>query len=79
MGLENLDNILWRALSGSHAHLATGTDRIRRYAKGYSPLLGFRDPPNPDFAALAPFCEPGERFYCAASSTVSSRTGASSR
>jgi ribosomal protein S18 acetylase RimI-like enzyme len=24
-----------------------------------------RRPANPDFDALAPFCEPGERFYCA--------------
>jgi ribosomal protein S18 acetylase RimI-like enzyme len=61
---ENLSNILWRSLSGSHAHLSEGTDSIRRYAKGYSPLIGFADPSRPDLDALAPFCEPGERFYC---------------
>jgi ribosomal protein S18 acetylase RimI-like enzyme len=62
---ENLANILWRSLSGSHRHLATGTDRIRRYARGYSPLIGYADPSSPDFAALAAHCEAGERFYCA--------------
>ena len=63
--MENLANIMWRAFSGSQAHLALGTDRIRRYAPGYSPLIGYDDPTRPDFAALAPHCEPGERFYCA--------------
>ena len=61
----DLGNILWRALSGSHAHLTTGTDRIRRYAKGYTPLIGFADPAQPEFEALSPYCDIGERFYCA--------------
>jgi GNAT superfamily N-acetyltransferase len=59
-----LDNIFWNTLSGQHAHLSSGTDRARRYASGFSPIVGFPDPLQPDFAALAPFCEPGERFYC---------------
>jgi GNAT superfamily N-acetyltransferase len=59
-----LDNIFWNCLSGRHAHLSTGTERARRYAPGFSPIVGFPDPQQPDFAALAPFCEPGERFYC---------------
>jgi GNAT superfamily N-acetyltransferase len=59
-----LDNIFWNTLSGQHAHLSSGTDRARRYASGFSPIVGFPDPLRPDFAALAPFCEPGERFYC---------------
>jgi len=61
----DLSNIVWRTLSGSHAHLAAGTASIRRYARGYTPLIGFDDPANPPFEALAPFCDIGERFYCA--------------
>lgn len=60
-----LENIIWRSLIGSHAHLAAGTDRIRRYAAGYSPLIGYEDTANPDFASVAPYCRPGEKFFCA--------------
>jgi ribosomal protein S18 acetylase RimI-like enzyme len=63
--METLALIMWRAFNGSQAHLARGTDRIRRYAPGFSPLIGYDDPASPQFGALAPFCEPGERFYCA--------------
>ena len=63
--MKSLANIMWRAFSGSQAHLARGTDRIRRFSPGYSPLIGYDDPSGPDFAALTPYCEPGERFYCA--------------
>ena len=59
-----LDNIFWNCLNGPHQHLSTGTDRARRYAPGFSPIVGFPDPHNPDFAALQPFCNPGEQFYC---------------
>jgi ribosomal protein S18 acetylase RimI-like enzyme len=61
---ERLDNIFWQALSGPHAHFASGTAHARRYARGFSPIVGFSDPQQPDFDALAPFCEPGEQFYC---------------
>lgn len=63
--MATLANIIWRSLSGSQSHLATGTDRIRRYAQGYSPMIGYEDPERPDFEAIAPYCEPGEMFYCA--------------
>lgn len=59
-----LDNIVWHALVGPHAKYATGTDGARRYAPGFSPIVGFANVEQPDFAALAPFCEPGEHFYC---------------
>jgi GNAT superfamily N-acetyltransferase len=62
--MHDLSNIIWHALAGSQAHLSTGTDRVRRFARGFPPLIAFADPGNPDLAALAPFCEPGERFYC---------------
>jgi ribosomal protein S18 acetylase RimI-like enzyme len=59
-----LDNIFWNSLTGPHSKFAAGTGDARRYAKGFSPIVGFRDPERPDLAALAPFCEPGEHFYC---------------
>lgn len=60
-----LDNILWHALSGPQAHLAVGGATARRYAPGFSPMLGFASLQQPDFAALQPHCPPGEPFYCA--------------
>jgi ribosomal protein S18 acetylase RimI-like enzyme len=59
-----LDNIFWNTLNGLHRHLSSGTAQARRYAPGFSPIVGFPDAQQPDFAALAPFCQPGERFYC---------------
>lgn len=59
-----LDNIIWHALSGPQAKFSTGTDHARRFAPGFSPILGFADYTRPDFAALAPFCQADEHFYC---------------
>ncbi len=59
-----LDNITWHTLAGPHSRYATGTDTVRRYAQGFSPIVGFADAERPDFAALARFCTPGEHFYC---------------
>jgi len=59
-----LENIFWHALAGAHAKYAAGTADARRYARGFSPIVGFADPERPNFAALAPYCEPDERFYC---------------
>jgi hypothetical protein len=59
-----LDNIVWHSMSGPHARYTVGTNTARRYAPGFSPLIGFADVRNPDFVALAPYCEPGEHFYC---------------
>ena len=58
-----LDNIIWNTLSGAHAEHSVGTAAARRYAPGFSPILGFADPEHPDFDALVPHCEAGERFY----------------
>jgi GNAT superfamily N-acetyltransferase len=58
-----LDNISWHTLSGPQARYSTGTDRVRRYAQGFSPIVGFVDPDRPDLDTLAGFCEPGEHFY----------------
>ncbi|MDB5753829.1 MAG: family N-acetyltransferase [Massilia sp.] len=59
-----LDDIFWRTLTGPHAQYASGAGGARRYARGFSPILGFADFRQPDFAALAPYCEAGEHFYC---------------
>jgi GNAT superfamily N-acetyltransferase len=59
-----LDNIVWHALTGPQAHFAAGRGAARRYAPGFSPIVGFEDPEHPDFDALRPFCAVGESFYC---------------
>lgn len=59
-----LDNIFWNTLTGPHAQYAVGGAVARRYAPAFSPIAAFPDPERPDFAALAPLCEPGERVYC---------------
>jgi len=58
-----LDNIAWHALSGAQAHFAVGAGAVRRYAPGFSPIVGFADPQRPDFDAMAKWCEPAEQFY----------------
>jgi ribosomal protein S18 acetylase RimI-like enzyme len=58
-----LDNIIWNCLSGPHEKFATGSGAVRRYAQGFSPIVGCQNPEQPDFATLQKFCEPGESFY----------------
>ncbi len=55
---------MWHALVGPHARFAAGAGDARRYARGFSPILGFADAARPDFAAIAPYCDPDEHFYC---------------
>jgi Predicted acetyltransferase len=59
-----LDDIVWHALSGPQKKFSVGTDDIRRFAPGFSPIIGFVNPQRPNLNALVPFCEPGEHFYC---------------
>lgn len=59
-----LANIVWHALAGPHSMYATGTEGARRYAPGFSPIIGFADNEHPNFDALVPYCEPSEHFYC---------------
>jgi ribosomal protein S18 acetylase RimI-like enzyme len=54
---------MWNCLSGPHARFAAGAGAVRRYAPGFSPIVGCADPQRPDFAALADYCQPGESFY----------------
>jgi len=58
-----LDNIMWNCLSGPHAKFATGSGAVRRYAPGFSPIVGCENPEQPDFATLQKFCESGDSFY----------------
>jgi ribosomal protein S18 acetylase RimI-like enzyme len=61
---ERLDNIFWYTLSGAHRRHSDGNEVARRYTQGFSPIIAFADPARPDFAALQPYCAPGELFYC---------------
>lgn len=59
-----LDNIMWSSLTGPHAQYAAGEGDARRYAKGFFPIVRFKDTARPDLAALISFCETGESFCC---------------
>jgi ribosomal protein S18 acetylase RimI-like enzyme len=58
-----LDNIMWNCMTGPHAKFATGSGSVRRYAPGFSPIVGCENPEQPDFDTLRNYCEPGESFY----------------
>ncbi|MGJ7507049.1 GNAT family N-acetyltransferase [Variovorax sp. GT1P44] len=58
-----LDNIAWHTLAGPHAKYAIGDGLARRYAPGFSPIVGFADVSDPDFDALGRCCNVGDRFY----------------
>jgi len=58
------DNITWHSLTGAHAGFAVGTHDARRYAPGFSPIVGFADLAHPNFTGFAPFCDAGEHLYC---------------
>ena len=60
-----LDNVIWHSLSGRQQSLAIGTEEVRRYAPGYSPILAFADPGRAKLTDLRPWCEVGEQIYCA--------------
>ena len=59
-----LDNITWFTLTGPHAQYASGAKDARRYATGFSPIIGFADSARPDFDTLAAYCQPDEQLYC---------------
>ena len=61
---ELLENVIWQSLTGSHAKYSVGNGAARRYAQGFSPIAAFVDTRNPDFSALAPYCQAGEQIYC---------------
>jgi ribosomal protein S18 acetylase RimI-like enzyme len=61
--LSVLDNIMWNCMSGPHAVFATGEGDVRRYAPGFSPIIGCKDPTRPDFDTLSNYCESGDSLY----------------
>jgi hypothetical protein len=63
-----LANIVWHSLAGVHAPYSCGTQGARRYARGFSPIMGFANPERADFSAMEAFCEVAEHVYCAAAS-----------
>lgn len=63
--VHSLTNVFWHSLTGAQAEFAVGAGGARRYAPGFSPILGFAEPEEPDFDAINPYCEPSERFYSA--------------
>jgi GNAT superfamily N-acetyltransferase len=58
-----LGNVFWHALAGEQSNIALGSGAARRYARGFSPMLGFADQHAPDFAAVTPHCDLDEHFY----------------
>ena len=64
MSAALLENIVWHTLSGPQAPFSAGTATAKRYARGFPGFIGFPDAANPDLAAIAPHCAPGEHFYC---------------
>lgn len=64
MSTPLLDNIIWHTLTGPQARFSAGTGQAKRYARGFPGFIGFPDAAFPDLAAVAPYCEPGEHFYC---------------
>jgi ribosomal protein S18 acetylase RimI-like enzyme len=61
--LHLLPNIAWHALAGAQARFAVGNDRVRRYARGFSPIVAFARPEQPDFETLAGLVDRDEPFY----------------
>ncbi len=64
-GADVLADVVWHALSGDQRALSEGNEAVRRYARGFSPIIAFADPQGGDIDALRPWCEPGEHFYTA--------------
>ena len=62
--LHLLDNIAWHSLIGPHAQFASGCGDVRRYANGYSAIVGFPEPQQPDFDTLTRICGIDEEIYC---------------
>lgn len=62
--LSKLPNLTWHSLSGAHRKFTIGTETARRYATGFSPILAFANCIEPDFDAIADYCDPENQFYC---------------
>lgn len=61
--MDPFDNLFWICMQGSQAALATGTERVRRFLPGFSPIAAFADPRRPDLDGLRALFDPGETFF----------------
>ena len=59
-----LENLVWHSLIGHQSRFAEGYGEVRRYAQGFSPIVGFEDQSKPDFTLLDKYSSVGEAFYC---------------
>jgi ribosomal protein S18 acetylase RimI-like enzyme len=65
-GADPFDNVFWTCMAGAQAAIAVGTDRVRRFRPGFSPIAAFVDPQArtvADFSTLASLVGTGERFF----------------
>ena len=51
--MHPLDNVIWHALTTRQAQFAEGSAQARRFAPEVSPLSGFEEPSDANYAALA--------------------------
>lgn len=61
--LPLLDNLVWHTLNGAMAHFSVGSESVRRFAPGFSPIIGFENPLAPDFTQVNALCQKGEQFF----------------
>lgn len=65
-----LDRPVWAALTSTHAHLAEGDERARRYRAGTAAFLAARDDDAKSLAALEALVQPGERLFMLQAGTI---------
>src|SRR5437868_11142446 len=51
--MHPLDNVIWQALTTRQAQFAEGSAHARRFVREVSPLSGFEEPTDENYAALA--------------------------
>jgi predicted GNAT family acetyltransferase len=59
--MHPLDNVIWKALNTSQAHLGVGRGAARKFHKDVSLLGGFSEPQDEAYDALAGLVDVGER------------------
>lgn len=55
-----LDNPVWYALTSTHAHLASGTELVKRFPSEVEPFAGLVEPVDDAYRDLAQLVSPGE-------------------
>ena len=57
--MHPLDNVIWQALTARQAQFAEGSAQARRFVREVSPLSGFEEPTDENYAALAALLDDG--------------------